>query len=310
MRSQQRSFGIRRSIARNSIFAAAVSIAGAQGFHSLAKERTEFASLVAGFVAAFIYFWVLRVGAALLEFYITRGRSRRWIYWPHVVAAAVVVFSVAGDNSHIYRGDNFVDLVTLRAVTFALLEYLLCALIFLSITATIVWIKQLVQRHSGIAVSSVVSATSERDSRILLDHTSSRSPSSRRSSLFFSDRVPRLSGWILRRSSGPDNSPSAAPVKTSSWAIWHPRVPSRDAAALALSITTAIASLVQGFDTRNVARTAIALLAGIAGLYLLRRLPEVPRVSEETKPEGESNYDRPNKVEIYHGKHGAERPYS
>jgi hypothetical protein len=58
--------------------------------------------------------------------------------------------------------------------------------------------------------------------------------------------------------------------------------PSRDAAALAVSIVTAIASLVQGLDIRDIGRTVLALAAGAAGLYALFKLPNVRRSSNET----------------------------
>jgi uncharacterized membrane protein YeaQ/YmgE (transglycosylase-associated protein family) len=133
---------VRRAIARNTILAVAASVIGAVGFHSMTKERTEFASLVTGFLGALIYFWILRILAALLELYITKTQTRRWVYWPHGAAVAIAIVSIAGDNSHLYRGDNFANLLTFQAVTFALLEYLLCALIFLLLTAAMVLIKR------------------------------------------------------------------------------------------------------------------------------------------------------------------------
>ncbi len=221
---------VRRAIARNSILAVAASVIGAVGFQPIAKERTEFASLVVGFVAALFYFWTLRVPAALLELYITRTRARRWIYWPHGIAAATVVFSVAGDNAHLSHGDSFVNLLTLQAATFALLEYLLCALVFLLLVAAVVLIQHRFARRKGI----------DADGR---------------------SGEPAVVQRTNRR---------------------H-KTPSRDAAVFALSITTGIAGVVQGFDIHNAGRTILALAAGAAGLYFLYRLPALPPDAKETR---------------------------
>lgn len=221
---------VRRAIARNSILAVAASVIGAVGFQSMTKERTEFASLVVGFVGALFYFWMLRVPAALLELYITRTRSRRWIYWPHAIAAAIVVFSIAGDNANLYRGDSFVNLLTLQAATFALLEYLFCALVFLLVVAAVVLIKH------RVAVRRWIDADG--------------------------------GGW--------------EPATVHRTNRRH-KAPSRDAAVFALSITTGIAGVAQGFDIHNAGRTILAFAAGAAGLYFLYRLPGLPSDAKETR---------------------------
>ncbi len=82
-------------------------------------------------------------------------------------------------------------------------------------------------------------------------------------------------------------SPATSHQVTSSPGIWSHigqlyRTPSRDAAALAVSIITAIASLVQGFDIRDIGRTALALAAGAVGLYALFKLPNVRQNPNET----------------------------
>jgi hypothetical protein len=142
---------VRRAIARNSVLAVAASIVGAVGFQSITKERTEFASLVTAFLGSLIYFWFLRIPAALLELYITKTRSRRWIYWPSGIAAGIVVVSIAGDNANLYRGDEFRNLLTLQAATFGLLEYLLCALILLSLAAALIFVRHRVVLRRGSA---------------------------------------------------------------------------------------------------------------------------------------------------------------
>ena len=219
---------VRRVIARNSVLAVAAAAIAAAGLQSITKERTEFASLVTGFLVAAIYLWILRTPAALLELYITRTQNRRWIYWPHGGALAIVIMSIAGDNGHRYPGDKFSNLLTLQAATFGLLEYLFCALFFLLPTAVVVLVKCRV-------FNSKIDAGAA------------------------SERRPPDSHATRRR-----------------------KAPSRDAAVLALSITTGIAGVAQGFDIHNIGRTILAVAVGAIGLYFIYKLPTMPFDAKDT----------------------------
>jgi uncharacterized protein YcfJ len=78
------------------------------------------------------------------------------------------------------------------------------------------------------------------------------------------------------------------------------RKPGRDAAALAVSIITAIAGLVQGLDVRDIGRTALALIAGTAGLYVLSKLPNVRQTDDDnasSQPSAVGKHSKPNPAE-------------
>jgi hypothetical protein len=231
---------IGRTLWRSTIFAAAACVIGSFGFEYVNNLGTTFSGIVLGVLVAFIFFWCLRTPAALLELYITKRHSRRWIFWPHGLAMVAAIIAIAGNEANPGRSPLFYKVASIQAATVGLLYYLICALVFLILTAITILIINVIASPTETA-----SASSAQKSP-LTSHQGSSKLSTR-------SRIARLY-----------------------------RTPSRDAAALAVSIITAIASLVQSLDIRDIGRTALALAAGAAGLYALFKLPSIRQSSNKT----------------------------
>ena len=227
---------IGRALLRNTIFASVASIIGSIGFQYIIHVGTTFSGFITGLLAAFIFFWCLRTPAALLELYITKRHSRRWVFWPHGLAMAAAVLAIAGNEANPGRSPMFHHVLSIQAATVGLLYYLICALVFL------------IPVSIAILIMNVMASRAGRDNA-----SPSLKPHQAIGDLSIRAHFARLF-----------------------------RTPSRDAAALAVSIVTAIASLVQGLDIRDIGRTVVALAAGAAGLYALFKLPNVRQNSNET----------------------------
>lgn len=102
--------------------------------------------LVGGFLVALVFFWCLRVSTALIEYYITIAHSRKWIYWPHGIALALTLLAISGDSLHPSAGDRFANLLTVQAVTYATLTYLLCALLAVIPAGAIIFLRSRLSR--------------------------------------------------------------------------------------------------------------------------------------------------------------------
>jgi hypothetical protein len=237
---------IGRTLLRTTIFAGVACIVGATGdenFSNPSKTNPNtFSNFVTAVLVGFIYFWGLRVLAALLELYITRRHSRRWTFWPHGLALATALFAIAGNEAHPGHSPLFHKVVSIQAATLGLFYYLFCALVYLIIASIAILIIELLARWKRRGRPSVVP-----------ESASGAAPQATTASDSIRSRIVRL-------------------YKTRN----------RDAAVLALSIVTALASLIQGLDVHDIARTALALAAGIAGLYGLYKLPNAEKGPRET----------------------------
>jgi hypothetical protein len=233
---------IGRTLLRNTIFASVASIIGSIGFQGIAKVNSAtFSGFITGLLGSFIFFWGLRTPAALLELYITKRHSRRWIFWPHGLAMVTAVIAISGNESNPGQSPMFRHVLSIQAATVALLYYLICALALL------------IPVGIAILIINVMTNRTGRDSASTAPKPALVSSGQAISKLNIRSHITRLY-----------------------------RTPSRDAAVLAVSIITAIASLVQGFDIHNVGKTILAFAAGTAGLYALSRLPNVRQDSTTT----------------------------
>jgi hypothetical protein len=219
---------IGRAILRNTIFALVACALGPAGFQDAINIKHTFADLVLAVLVAFIFFWCLRIPASLLELYITRKHSRRWIFWPHALAVVTTIVAIAGNEQRPGKSPMFRHVVSIQAATVGLLYYLILGLAFLCVAAIAVIVIDLTGRTRKGNASHPASAGQFQsgDKR---------------------NHLPRMLG----------------PYKA----------PSKDATVLAISIVTAIASLVQGLDVRDIGRTIVALAVGAMGLYALYKLP-------------------------------------
>lgn len=232
---------IGRALLRNTIFAAVASIIGPIGFKDLANPGTTFSGFVTGVLAAFIFFWGLRVPTALLELYITKRHSRRWIFWPHGLALGTAVVAIAGNEANPGRSPVFRHVLSIQAATVGLLYYLICALAYMILATIVILIINLVPSRTG---------TGSSPSRVA-ESVTATSPQA-----------------VTNRG-----------VRSRIARVYRTR--NRDAAVLAVSIVTAVAGLVQGLDIHDIGRTILALAVGATGLFWLYKLPNTKKASDE-----------------------------
>jgi hypothetical protein len=158
--SLRRQSVIGRTLLRNTIFAAVASIIGPLGLQNVAKSGSSFSGVVTGVLAAFIFFWCLRIPAALLELYVTRSHSRRWITWPHGIAMVIAIVAIAGNEQHPGRNPMFHRVLSIQAATVGLLYYLILALALLILVSFTILIVNVATAHRrGTAGSAHASSS-------------------------------------------------------------------------------------------------------------------------------------------------------
>jgi hypothetical protein len=140
----RRSSILGRTILRNTIFAAVASIIGPIGFQDASPKLAHtFAGFITSVLGAFVFFWCLRIPAAVLELYITKGHSRRWTFWPHGLAVVVAVVAIAGNEARPGKTPMFRNVVSIQAATVGLLYYLILGLVFLVVASIAVLVMDL-----------------------------------------------------------------------------------------------------------------------------------------------------------------------
>jgi uncharacterized protein YoxC len=211
------------------------SIVGAIGTQASLSLGNTYAGFTSALLVAFIYFWGLRVPAAFLEIYITKGHRRRWVLVPHALGLGLALFAIAGNESHPTNNQPFQKVASVQAVSIALFYYLICALAFLILTSIVMLTINLVTPRKWEVRRSTPESAEAGATQVTADNG-------------FRSRIARIY-----------------------------RTQNRDAAVFAVSITTAVAGVVQGIDLHDIARTIWALALGVVAVYVLSRLPNVAK---------------------------------